>query len=216
MGMQWSMGKKMMKEEMENSNVIMCWFWQIPWQEERQEEYKEERKVHHKPLCHTCQMCDYHTGGHPNCLAVSTAKRLQGRKRTVSMVLSWNTTVSVVKRHEKHKEEKKVHQKTSRPYMLNVWLSYQRSSKMSCSICSEQAEGRKKNSIHDAELKKNSTHGAKLKQNSIHGAELEKEDKKIRWWKMNSLLPIWQRRQEARWWKMNFLLPIWKRRQNSH
>ena len=31
MGMQWSMGKKMMKEEMENSNVIMCHFWQSLW-----------------------------------------------------------------------------------------------------------------------------------------------------------------------------------------
>ena len=31
MGMQWSMGKKMMKEEMENSNVITCCFWQSHW-----------------------------------------------------------------------------------------------------------------------------------------------------------------------------------------
>ena len=31
MGMKGSMGKKIMKEEMENSNVIMCHFWQSLW-----------------------------------------------------------------------------------------------------------------------------------------------------------------------------------------
>ena len=31
-------------------------------------------------LNHTCQVCDYHTGGHPNCLTVYTVKKLQRRK----------------------------------------------------------------------------------------------------------------------------------------
>ena len=39
-----TMGKKMMKEEMENSNVIMCQFWHSSWLE-RQKENKEEKKA---------------------------------------------------------------------------------------------------------------------------------------------------------------------------
>ena len=27
-------------------------------------------------LCHTCQACNYHTGGHPNCLTVYVVKGL--------------------------------------------------------------------------------------------------------------------------------------------
>ena len=41
MGMTWSMGKKIMKEEMENSNVIMCHFLQSPW-------WRKERKTQKK------------------------------------------------------------------------------------------------------------------------------------------------------------------------
>ena len=28
------------------------------------------------PLHHTCQVCDYHTTGHPNCLTVYAVKKL--------------------------------------------------------------------------------------------------------------------------------------------
>ena len=40
------------------------------------------------------------------------------------------------------------------------------------------------------ERTENGMHGAEVKQNSIHGADWNKEDKKTRWQKMNSMLPI--------------------------
>ena len=57
---------------------------------------------------------------------------------------------SVVKKWREKTEEKWYHL-TSMPYMPNVWLSYQRTSKLPCSICSKKA-ARKKISIHGAEL----------------------------------------------------------------
>ena len=45
MGMTGSIGKKIMKEEMENNNVIMCHFWQSPWW--RNKGKTQKKKVPH-------------------------------------------------------------------------------------------------------------------------------------------------------------------------
>ena len=58
-----------MKEEMEN--VSFPAESMVKKQRENTEEIGTSSSLHH-----TCQACDHHTTGHPNCLAVYVVKRL--------------------------------------------------------------------------------------------------------------------------------------------
>ena len=51
---------------------------------EKQEENIEKVGID-SPLHHTCQMCDHHARGHPNCLAVYVMKKLQEVKLGMSL-----------------------------------------------------------------------------------------------------------------------------------
>ena len=124
MEMQWSMGKKMMKEEMENSNVVTCQFWQSLWLRDKGRQRKEGTT---KPLHHTCKACHNHpkdveltcnTHGetHDKLLGLRGGNHLQQMKPSLSLL---NTSSSWMMRLMDNNT-------TQMNSMLSIWKKRQK------------------------------------------------------------------------------------------
>ena len=95
MGMKGSVGKKIMKEEMENSNVITCCFQQSPWWRNKGKNAEEKRyHLTSTPYMPNVWLAYWGTSKLPH--SICSKKAARKKIRTLSVVQSWNRTVSVM------------------------------------------------------------------------------------------------------------------------